>query len=296
MYSGIFIRWSTLGPPVVCSNGVLPNGPLMDTQYTNFAPRLGISYSPNSKLVIRTGYGIFFTQDIGNAYFDMARNIAGRVTSSPNNQDATTGIYGNSNLNWNNAIPSSGGTGPNMGPPTTAFANAVSHKTSYTEQYLLNIQQQIGQDWSFEVGYQGALSRHLYGFRNANPATPYGYIGTGVATSRASRVPFGNIGGLQYVHDKGTGNYNAFSVKATRRFSNGLNVISSYTWASPSTTQAEFATRATTTCILRTIIASNASTAVRHSMSRIGLLSRRFTICRSGRASCWRSKTKVWLR
>ena len=56
------IRWTRpLGPPPVCSNGLLPNGPLMDTQYTNFAPRLGISYSPNSKLVIRTGYGIFFT-------------------------------------------------------------------------------------------------------------------------------------------------------------------------------------------------------------------------------------------
>jgi hypothetical protein len=37
------------------------------------------------------------------------------------------------------------------------------------------------------------------------------------------------MGGIQYVHDWGTANYNAFSVKATRRFSNGLNVIASYT-------------------------------------------------------------------
>ena len=72
----------------VCSNGLLPNGPLMNTSSTlNFAPRLGVSYSPTSKLVIRAGYGIFFTQDIGNAYFDMARNIAGRVTI--NNADTT---------------------------------------------------------------------------------------------------------------------------------------------------------------------------------------------------------------
>jgi hypothetical protein len=39
------------------------------------------------------------------------------------------------------------------------------------------------------------------------------------------------MGGIQFVHDAGTGNYNAFSVKATRRFSNGLNVIASYTWS-----------------------------------------------------------------
>ena len=71
----------------VCSNGIVPNGPLMNTIYTNFAPRFGISYSPTSKMVIRAGYGIFYTQDIGNAYFDMARNIAGRVTVNKPERD-----------------------------------------------------------------------------------------------------------------------------------------------------------------------------------------------------------------
>ena len=239
VYQGLNIRWtSTYGPSPQCSNGLLPNGPLMDTKYFNFAPRLGISYSPNSRLVIRTGYGIFYTQDIGNAYFDMARNIAGRATAV--NVDTTTGIYGNSNLTWANAAPgASGGTTVLLGPTTVEYANAPSHKTSYTQQFLLNIQQQIGQDWSFEVGYQGALSRHLYGFKNANQPTPYGYLGTGAPTSVASRLPFyvglGSNGlpaqyGLQYQHDQGTGSYNALDLKATRRFSKGLSVIGSYTW------------------------------------------------------------------
>jgi hypothetical protein len=236
VYQGLSIRWTdTYGPAPQCSNGLLPNGPLMDTQYWNFAPRLGISYSPDSKTVIRTGYGIFYTQDIGNAYFDMARNIAGRRTVT--NSDSTA-PYGNSDLTWDNAAPASSGSTVTLGPTTTEYANAPSHKTSYTEQFLLNIQRQVGQDWSFEVGYQGALSRHLYGFKNANQPTPYGYIGTGAQTSVASRLPFyvgldskGNPAqyGIQYAHDEGTGNYNAFSVKATRRFSNGLNVIASYT-------------------------------------------------------------------
>ena len=147
----------------------------MDTQYLNFAPRLGISYSPTTKTVIRTGYGIFYTQDIGNAYFDMARNIAGRVTAT--NTNTATGIYGNSNLTWANAAPGGTGAVSNLGP-TTAFSNAVSHKTTYTEQFLLNIQQQVGQDWSFEAGYQGAVSRHLYGFMNLNSITPTDTLAT----------------------------------------------------------------------------------------------------------------------
>ena len=240
VYQGLSIYWTANaagnGPPPVCSNGLLPNGPLLDTKHFNFAPRFGISYSPKPTLVVRAGYGIFYNQDIGNAYFDMARNIAGRVTQV--NTDTTTGIYGNSNLTWTNAYPptcSAITPPPGSVPPIacigpgTAYANAVSHKTSYTEQYLLNIQQQVGQDWSFEVGYQGAGHRHLYGFRNANQATPYGYIGTGTSSSVASRTPFANFGGIQYVIDYGTGNYNALSVKATHRFSKGLSVISSYT-------------------------------------------------------------------
>lgn len=229
VYQDLSIRWVTpLGPPPVCSNGLMPNGPLLDTKYNNFAPRFGISYSPNAKMVVRAGYGIFYTQDIGNAYFDMARNIAGRVTYT--NTDSAP-PYGSSSLTWSNATPGAGGGAISNLGPSVAFANAVSHRTSYTEQFLLNIQQQVGANWSFELGYQGALSRHLYGFLNANQATPYGYIGNGKPSPAASRTPFANVGGLQFVHDEGTGNYNAGEVKATRRFSHGFNLIASYTYS-----------------------------------------------------------------
>jgi len=231
VYQGLAIRWTASangnGPAPRCSNGLLPDGPLLNTQYLNFAPRLGISYSPNAKLVIRTGYGIFYNQDIANAYFDMARNIAGRVTAT---NVAGTAPYGNSTLTWANAAPGGSGAVSNLPANTTAFSNAVSHKTTYAQQFLLNIQQQVGKDWVFEMGYQGATSRHLYGFINQNIATPYGYIGNGAATSVASRTPFANMGGLQYVHDAGSGNYNAVSAKATRHFSKGLNIIASYTY------------------------------------------------------------------
>ncbi len=236
---GLNIRWtSTVGPAPQCSNGIVPNGPLMDTQYMNLAPRLGISYSPTPTTVIRTGYGIFYTQDIGNAYFDMARNIAGRASITNSDTDQQDLRQFQSDLGQR-CTGRQRRHSRKSRPHHREYANAPSHKTSYTQQFLLNIQQQVGQDWSFEVGYQGALSRHLYGFMNANQPTPYGYIGTGAATSVASRLPF-YVGyssgttpaqyGIQYVHDQGTGNYNAFDVKATRRFSKGLNVIASYTW------------------------------------------------------------------
>src|SRR5208337_5253689 len=54
VYQGLAIKWTAaFGHAPQCSNGVLPNGALMDTKYTNLAPRLGISYSPDSRTVIR---------------------------------------------------------------------------------------------------------------------------------------------------------------------------------------------------------------------------------------------------
>ncbi len=52
----------------------------------------------------------------------------------------------------------------------------------------------------------------------------------GVA-SYASRAPFPEFGQLQVVAGEGTGNYNSFGIKLTRRLSGGLTALVSYTWS-----------------------------------------------------------------
>jgi hypothetical protein len=224
-YSGIRIQWPQI--KTVCSNGVL-NDNLMKTEYKDFAPRIGISYSPASKWVVRMGMGIFFNQDIGNALFDMARNIAGRIR-------VVNANAGTPNIFWNTALAAiSGGAKAQITSPF-AFVDAYSHRTSYTMEYLMNVQRQLSNNWVVEAGYLGSISRHLYGFLDANQPIP----GT---TSLASRTPFaqrdasGNFvsqqfGVIQLVSDGANGNYNAGSLKVTKRFSGGLSVISSYTYA-----------------------------------------------------------------
>ena len=118
--------------------------------------------------------------------------------------------------------------------------------------YLLDVQKQFGQNWMIEVGYMGTLSHHLYGFRNANYSVPYGLLGvagyypagqtTGTCTapdvslcggpkSITDRTPYPNYGVIQYVHDQGIGRYNSFSFQVNKKFSNGFNLISSYTYS-----------------------------------------------------------------
>jgi len=103
-----------------CSNGALPNQ-LMNTSYRDFAPRVGIAFSPNAKTVVRAGWGVFYNQEIGNAYFDLARNIAGRVT--------TTSNLGTPSIFWSNAVPSSSGATANV-PSPYAYAMSADHHTT----------------------------------------------------------------------------------------------------------------------------------------------------------------------
>jgi hypothetical protein len=212
-YAGINIRWTST--PAMCSNGLL-NDRLMQTSYRDFAPRVGIAYSPDAKWVVRTGFGMFYNQDIGNAVFDMARNIAGRVRINS--------VVGTPTIFWNNAAPGGNGATAQL-PPPYAFVDAYSHKTPYTMEYLLNVQRQVGANLVFEAGYLGSLSHHLYGFQNANSAIP------GTVGSAASRTPFPGFGVIQLVADGGNGNYNAASFKVTKRFSSGFSAISSYTYS-----------------------------------------------------------------
>ena len=214
-YQGLTIHWTTT--PAVCGGGMNHN--LLQTKYNNFAPRVGIAYSPDGKTVIRGGFGIFYLQDIGNAmYFDMARNIAARV-------DQTWGNPATPTLTWANAIPGGGNGAIAQIPPPFGLAAAYDHATSYTMQYLLNVQRQLGSNWVVEAGYLGSESHHLYGFRNVNQAVP------GATGSLASRTPFGDFTAIQLVADGYNANYNAGSVKVTRRFSQGLSFTSSYTWS-----------------------------------------------------------------
>ncbi len=213
-YQGLNIRWTIT--PAVCGGGLDHN--LLLTRHKNFAPRVGIAYSPDGKTVVRSGFGIFYMQDIGNSmYFDLARNIAARVDLSWGNPATPT-------LTWGNSIPGGSG-GIAQIPPPYGLAAAYNHATSYTMQYLLNIQRQFGTDWVVEWGYLGSQSHHLYGFRNMNQAVP------GTTGSLQSRQPFGDFGTIQLVADGFNGNYNAGSVKVTRHFSRGLNLTSSYTWS-----------------------------------------------------------------
>ena len=65
---------------------------LVNPDNNNFAPRLGLSYSPSNRWTIRAGGGIFYVQDTANPTFDMARNQAGRDLFIASNETRTANL------------------------------------------------------------------------------------------------------------------------------------------------------------------------------------------------------------
>ncbi|MCW5980038.1 MAG: TonB-dependent receptor [Bryobacteraceae bacterium] len=188
---------------------------LMQTDYNNFAPRLGVAYSPSENWTVRTGFGVFYSAESGNSRFDMNRGLGGRVSRQANPQvpDITFGNF------------LTAATRPWVLPPMPFLWGVKPNVlTTYTMQYLFDIQRKLSPNMSLEIGYSGSQHRKLQALQNTNAPLP----GT---TSYATRAPFPEYGVLQVVHSEGTGNYNGLGFKLTRRMSAGLTALVSYTWS-----------------------------------------------------------------
>lgn len=228
-YAGIRLRWPDIE---VRQDGTLGNR-LVGRDNNDWAPRLGMTWNPTPKWVIRAGAGYFYSQDTGNPRFDMARNLAGRTRFNSDTQIP--------NLTWSNAFASLAGALAQVPRPYT-FANPYDRRTPYAIQYMFNIQRELPQNTLLEVGYLGSVSRHLESLRAVNetiPACPNRDPRTGphcpsdplAGLSLADRSPFPNFGRIQLVDNGGTGNYNSLGAKLTKRYSNGLTYLLSYTYS-----------------------------------------------------------------
>lgn len=226
-YEGTAFRyapyWSgtgaTSGPPLQLARDGRLGDRLINTNYRNFAPRLGIAYSPSDKWSVRTGFGIFYSEESKNSIFDLSRGFGGRTTTLvQHNYDVPTFSY--TNFINTASLP--------VTVPISLVWGANPHlPTATTMQYILNVQRTLGQSSSLEIGYTGSLSRHLAYLSNQNQGI------LSPTLSALQRLPYQEFGasGIQYVNADANGNYNALAFKFTQRFGTNLNTLLAYTWS-----------------------------------------------------------------
>jgi len=190
---------------------------MIRTDWLDFAPRIGIAYSPNSKWVLRTGYGIFYDQDSKNSIFDMERSLAGRATSIGNYGQNT----GAPNLTMQNFISTA--AFPIQIAPGTIWGTQYNLPITYSEEFLANVQRQFGNSTTVEAAYTGVLDRHLLFLNNSNAPIP----GT---SNVALRSPYPEFNTIEELMAGGAGSYEAGSLKLNQRFSSGFSALVGYTY------------------------------------------------------------------
>jgi hypothetical protein len=191
-------------------------GRMVNTDWNLFAPRFGIAYSPSNKWSLRTGFGVFYSQETANSKFDLNRGLSGRASQVPSQQ-------GLPNVTFMNFFDSS--TLPIRIPPGLTWGVIPDIGTPYSMMYLFNIQRQLGDNTTLEVGYNGVLHRHLQNQNNGAGLLPGN-------TPPASRAPYPEYApGIELTEGGGRGNYNGLGIKLSQRFKSGLTSLVSYTWS-----------------------------------------------------------------
>lgn len=197
------------------------------TDHNDFAPRIGLAWAPSSKWTIRTGAGLFYTQDQGNPRFDIVRNVAGRGDFTSSDQRPNSPLD-DPWLNERQTFTCSNWSGNCVGQPFV-LGNGNDRRTPYVAQWLLNVQRQIGNSLVLETGYMGNIGRRLERLRSTNE--PFLRTGLTDTSSVQSRRPFPVYGIIQQVENVVNANYHALNVKVQQRFSRGLSLLGGYTWS-----------------------------------------------------------------
>ncbi|HEY6660628.1 MAG TPA: carboxypeptidase regulatory-like domain-containing protein [Pyrinomonadaceae bacterium] len=207
---------------------------LANTDKNNFGPRIGFAYSgfkADKTLVVRGGYGILYTTDISAAQPLTANpgTGAGSYACTPITNPAGCPAVFRSRNPFDNGIPTAPFTvaapGTSFPAPTTGgliLFNDPNRKDEMYHQYNLTIQDEFSPGWLGEVAYVGSLGRNLLVLSNIGTNNDEGGPG--------GREVLG-IGPITTTRYRASSNYNALQSKLEKRFSKGLSLLTSYTWA-----------------------------------------------------------------
>jgi hypothetical protein len=177
----------------------------------NFAPRLGVSWSPSANWAFRLGAGMFNSFPPANQLWALDKNTAGTF-NIPNNVSLPT-------YDWTTYMAS----GATLQLPAPAL-NAVDNlRTPKTYQWTLNVQRRLSASTMLEGTYSGSISKHLY----------YGYdpnMPLAGTSALASRTPFPEIGIVTSWQDSDRSSYEAGAARISRR-AHGITFSASFTWS-----------------------------------------------------------------
>jgi hypothetical protein len=257
-------------PDLTTNLGLLYERQSFTNSTEDFAPRVGFAYNlrGNGKTVIRSGFGIYYSQIVDNEEADYAIDGPAGVfnyTAGPGEVGFPTSI---------SAVPlpafPAGAVAPvrslYVRPGESAYLNQFFPTSTlvgypnqlldpYTEQWTFGVEHAIKPGWLLSVDYVGSHTLRIYRPLDVDPPSPFVRTAPGeVRSAQAANctrpywiwwynqhamtcnplhptTPQPPYGLIQSDVNDGYANYNALDVNLNHTFAKGVSMLASYTWS-----------------------------------------------------------------
>ncbi len=204
-----------------------------DPTYTDFSPRIGVSYQATPHMVVRAGAGIYYDTPNINPFLDNrpGNNAPNGLEGNPAGASPVFSISA-SGYTWQTGVdPFGSATAPSCtaANPCGVFSVQKNFQPSNNINYNLQLEQSFGSNVITQLGYVGSSGHHLLSIVDLNQSLPNP---NGVdQTSRPYYGTFPQYGNINEIQSIGNSNYN--SLQATLRASNyhHLSTQFAYTWS-----------------------------------------------------------------
>jgi len=238
-------------------NGV-PRG-VKNPDNNNFAPRIGFAYKATDRLVMRSGFGIFYgpttntgpsSGSVGALSFDSSTAVTSSIDSGRTPYTTLSNPFPDGYV-----LPTNGTQGLLSLLGQSVNAQFHADRTPYSVQWNYDLQYQLGGDSLFDIAYVGNAGVKLLAQTQLNQV-PDGDLAMGAALTQSVANPFFGIipttsnigqktttvGQLLRPYPQFTGvqqtwgafahsSYHSLQVKFRKRYANGLQLLAAYTWS-----------------------------------------------------------------
>jgi carboxypeptidase family protein len=216
------------GTMVFAKDGSMYERALIHPDRNNFAPRIGFAYTPWTRMVVRGGYGVFYTHTVRQG----REGLLGFNPPYLVDNLLQTGVSGAAAIasaapfRMVNGYPSGLLDPTSLAPTVLRRAQDPNQRTPYIQQYNIGVQYELRPDVVLDVAYVGNKGTKLNGFRNLNQRE---VITNADGSQTAGARPYPAYGDIQWMENRVSSNYKSLQMRLEKRFSKGLSGMLSYT-------------------------------------------------------------------
>ena len=203
---------------------------IQNADYHEFAPRVGLAWSPHENWSIRASYGIFDAPRDAENYTDGALGLG----FNPHNNGNGGYVYGSYAFKLAQGPPAGTVVFPTLQTLSPEIDNYSSVEyyprnmpTDYVQQFLVSVQHTFAGGILLDTSYVHTHGANLNFATDINQA-PASLLGcTGYNCGNPNPI-FNSI--FAQIYD-GWSNYNALQIRVQKRMSHGLTVQGNYAWS-----------------------------------------------------------------